>query len=434
MLERTFFYGLPLQSSGTGEVESLRGYCQRLAFAQGMKVRTLLQVAMSRMGWEGQAPSLSSMLKTWAVHGASDLGVRLVELLGRATGCDLSLSTLARFKPLLAEQHLTLSGSGRYCPLCVKEAGAHGQLLWEVACVSVCPTHGVRLRDASACAAAEEMHLTRTERPQLSHVCNTCGSIGFACRTDAPDAATEAELWTARQAARLLAIPAHTVESWNASSLIQGLRSVVDGAFSGQVVRASREAKLARGVVCMWLSGKIRPNLTGLMKLCQAANADIVEVFAGRFVLLDAHAQDETPRVVPAVVGAHRTYRRRASLEEMPTLLRAAAAEAPPPSLEAFARRHDTNKRTLVKKWPELTHVLAAAAAAHREAKWREAYERAERMYEQAALTLRESGKPITSKYLQAASGLAAFSQNPSRVRALNAVIERFSRMPPVAG
>ena len=130
MLKRTLFFGLPLAGVGTPVVESLRSYVQRLAFAHNLKPRVLIEVLLERFPWEGEPVDLSEVMKQWEVHGRGEVGRKLRERLERATGVDLQSSRFGSFSRLVAGQHLAKLGRGRYCPVCVLEDGAHGQLLW----------------------------------------------------------------------------------------------------------------------------------------------------------------------------------------------------------------------------------------------------------------------------------------------------------------
>ena len=282
MLERTMFYGLPLAGVGTSRVESFRSYVQRLALAHCMKPLALIDTLLERFPWAGPMFDMPSVLKDWRVHGVSQVGVELRQRFASATGVDLERSALGAFSGLVAGSHLARLGSARYCPLCVREPDAYGQLLWEVACVRVCPEHRVRLREATVCGAPESERLPANARPKASHVCSTCGSLGFACLTDAVTPATDEELWVAEQVGRLLAVAPQVGAAWTPTALQQGLRKVVDGAYHGSVVAASLGAGLSRASVCTWVSGKFKPSFAGLMQLCHHARVDVVELLGGR--------------------------------------------------------------------------------------------------------------------------------------------------------
>lgn len=462
MLERTFLYGLPLAGVGTPGVESLRGYTQRLAFAHNFKPRALVEMLQERYPREGGDFDISTVLKEWAVHCGGDVGESLRDRLERATGEDLKASTLAHISHVVARPHLAKTGRGRYCPGCVTEDDHHGRLLWEVACVNACPTHGVRLRSAAECGAEPDDRLKGNSRPRLSHVCSGCGSIGFKCIEDEPEAATPAEIWVAKQVGRLLACGAGTYQAWSTESLQRGMHQLVEGVYGGSVVEASLSAGLSRSSVCTWSSGKHRPSLAGLMQLCHHAQVDVVELLSGRLSnppdyddtaeLAGVHSDNEegtrtgeAPAVADRVVRAGlavcprgqarapidlmgRPYQvRECSLETLRQALQAAVSESPPPNLTELAGRLGTSRRFLREKWPAESTALATVAAQHRDGLWRGKFDESLEAYERAAKELLGREMPVTSKYLQQVSGLVAFSHNPSRVRAVAEVVRRHS-------
>lgn len=445
MLERTLFYGLPLRGLGTASVESLRSYVQRLAFAHHLKPRGLLEILKERIGGEGAPLFLHSMLRDWRVHGSGPTGTRLCAMLQAATGVELARSTLGHISGLLAEQHLVLTGIGRYCPVCVQEnagghcddfgegrmamagGAAHGQLLWEVSAVSACPAHGVRLQDAGKCGAPEQERLTVNSKPSLSPVCRGCGSIGFRCASGVSEAASASEVLAAQQVGQLLAVSDEVASAWTAKTLQAGLRAVVALAYEGQVVRAAREAGLSRSSVCSWAAGSLRPNLAGLVQLACHSRTDIVEMFGGRAVPLSGTPWVRDTNVPPTDIARRRSYRRLVNAAEVEAALRAAVLEAEPPTLRRFADRHQTSPRHLRERWPDLSEALANAASLRRQMEAGARAANATATYERAAADLLKQGKPVTPKLLQQTTGLVAFSQNQSRLSVLRDVVRRHS-------
>lgn len=445
MLKRTLFFGLPLAGVGTPVVESLRGYVQRLAFAHNLKPRVLIEVLLERFPWEGEPVDLSEVMKQWEVHGRGEVGRKLRERLERATGVDLQSSRFGSFSRLVAGQHLAKRGRGRYCPVCVLEDGAHGQLLWETACVKACPVHKVKLRDAATCGAPSDQHLPAHRRPKVPYACSMCGSLGFACVTSEPEAADDADIWVATQIGKLLALPPQDCDYWTADRLQRGLYELVDDVYQGSVVRASLSAGLSRGSVCTWVAGKYRPSLAGLMQLCHHARVDVVELFSGRLETvpepgaiedaeaMDAFAADDAEAVAlerrPAIDLLERGYIRRTCEDDLRIGLEMAVMESPPPNLRQLAVRLETSRRFLREKWPDQADALREASARYRREQEQVKFVATVATFERCAEELVSRGMPVTPKYLQAASGLVTFRQNLSRARAMSGVVSRYSQL-----
>ena len=445
MLKRTLFFGLPLAGVGTPVVESLRGYVQRLAFAHNLKPRVLIEVLLERFPWEGEPVDLSEVMKQWEVHGRGEVGRKLRERLERATGVDLQSSRFGSFSRLVAGQHLAKLGRGRYCPVCVLEDGAHGQLLWETACVKACPVHKVKLRDAATCGAPSDQHLPAHRRPKVPYACSMCGSLGFACVTSEPEAADDADIWVATQIGKLLALPPQDCDYWTADRLQRGLYELVDDVYQGSVVRASLSAGLSRGSVCTWVAGKHKPSLAGLMQLCHNANADVVELFSGRLETVpepgsttdecaDKLAADDEEAVAlerrPPIDLLERGYTRRTCEDDLRTGLELAVLESPPPNLSQLAARLETGSRFLREKWPAEVAALLEVSARYRRTQEEVKFEETVATFERCAGELATRGRPVTPKYLQAASGLVVFRQNLSRTRAMSEVVSRYAQLP----
>ncbi len=421
--ERTLFYGLPLLGVGTPEVESARSYIQRLALAHNFRPRTLLEILMASLPQVGLFDG-QDFMKRWDVHGFSSVGRALVARLERATGSDLSSASLDRLRELFGTTYLTRFAP-HHCPICVREGEGitHGRLAWEVECVKACPRHGVSLVSSKVCGAEEGQRLPVSKRPMLSSVCSGCGSLGFRCQVHAQPAAPAADTWVAGQIGELLALPSQRVAALNLETLRAGLRELVKARYGGSVVRASREAGLARASVCTWAGGKGRPSLAMLAQLCHHGEAGLVALLEGRY------------ECAPARGGSGEHFRtearpyQRASMpwSEVRAAILKATTEVPPPSLAALAKRIGVSKRVMRSKLPQETSELVVRNTAHRRACDRQRYAESVAAYTACAQHLMSQGIKVSSKHLQKHSGLSAFSQNKAKARALAEVVGRYT-------
>jgi TniQ len=432
MSGRSLLYAQPLLGIGTGDVESLRSYIQRLAVSHNVKPRGLLEILLEAYPLVGIQHDLHTLLQRWGIHGTASIGLQLQERLQRATGVSVEVATLARFSRVLADVNLVRSRAREwfYCPCCVKEGDepAHGRLLWEVQSVVACPKHRVRLRSTKLCGADAGEQLRPYQRPSMSGVCGHCGSVGFRCCVEAPEPASDAEVWVAEQVGRLLALPNETVTRVTKDSLQAGLVKLVESEY-GTVVEASLQAGLPRASVWSWTKTSMRPALAGLMQLCHHAGCDVVALLEGKFIPLR-----EVSAGVHKVV--QRTYIRTTHTDdEIRQLLLLAATEEAPPTLSAFSRRLGLNEDAPRRRFPEEAQVLVAANSAYARAESQRKFDEALATYNAAAETLIDKGMPVGPKYLQQESRLVAFSQNEPRVRAMNTVIARYqSRMSTAVG
>jgi hypothetical protein len=243
---------------------------------------------------------------------------------------------------------------------------------------------------------------------------------------ETPETASDDEVWVAMQVGALLSAPDEVSATWTPEALRDGIRALVHAAYGGSVVRASRLSGQARASVCTWVRGKGRPNLSSLVQLCHHARADVVELLGGRYRSTGAEADVNGAATMSLL---NRTYKRLAIAPgHVLHCLRAATREEPPPNVAQFARRFDMSPRCLRERWPAAVKELVDVSARYREGLNAKRLLHATTAYEHAAQELVRQNKPVTKKVLQRSSGIVAFSQNTTRVRALQAVVAALTR------
>jgi hypothetical protein len=395
-----------------------------------MKPRALVETLLAKLPLTGLNTDLASTLKLGDYHGFSEFGAQLTSRLASATGRSLSGVTLSRFSGLLASTNLTRQRSSAplYCPCCVGDLPEStlpvGQLVWEVQCVTACPIHRVKLRSEKVCGAPASEHLPLARRPKMSGVCKQCGSVGFKCIQDPLEAASASEVWVAEQVGRLVALSDAEVETFSAEKLRSGLAEMVKEVYNDSVVAASQGAGLSRASVSTWIRGVFAPGLPWLLQLCYHARADVVALLGGKYKALKLDAEDKARSRTNVV---ERTYSKADKTpSELKELLIDAALEDEPPSVAEFAARHGLHVDSPRHRFPDETRKLVAAHKRRLEVEQKVRVTEAAVAYKMAALALRRAGKRVHEKSLQQEAGLVAFSQNPLRRRALDAVLSEF--------
>lgn len=143
----------------------------------------------------------------------------------------------------------------------------------------------------------------------------------------------------------------------------------------------------------------------------------------------------------PVSLGGETRYPERAQLNLMgrsynraPTTaaeqwlaLEAALAEVTIPNLTQLANTLGTSSRRLRMRWPKQCNALTTASGECRRHAETVKLDETEATYEQCATELVASGRPVTAKYLQLASGVVAFHQNRSRRMVRDAVVVRYA-------
>lgn len=415
---RSLFYALSLAGAGTGQVESLRSYIQRLALAHCLNPKHLFDLLEQRFPFDTCNSQSIHVLKNWDIQNNSPRGLAFLERLEAATTVPLGQSSLARFGSVVGPSDL-LRTRWVYCPHCLAAGERYSRLLWDVQAVQACPVHQVRLIEVG-CGSPQELHLTVPQRVSSACDCSHCGAAGFTCNQVSPLPATEQEVWVATSVESMLAIP--TEERLTTERMLTGLRAVVTGFFDGKPVRAALDSGIARANVHYWLQGKFVPSLPGLLAICSRSGADLAGLLKGEYV------QVREPRPVATALQPKRQYRKAVFSHEVVRESLLNEAQRPMPrSVAALAVLHGTNHKRLRSLFPEEVDALVAARKEATGTKQDDAFETAVAAYSSAIQRLAATGESINVRTVQQAAGLVAHSLNPVRVRALQCAMKQAS-------
>lgn len=281
-------YGLDAVAPNTPQAESLRSYVQRLAYAHSVSPSRLVSELLVQQPLETVSQcSIKNSLDEWNISGKGEVVEALLARLQSATYRELRPTVAARFGHLFAVQRFTRAPALMHCPHCVREEAweglPYGRLLWELTPVTCCPVHRVRLVDSRRCGAQQQVALGFRKRPLLAGVCALCGSIGFACRADSSEPASEEELWIANQVGALVALSAQESQALQPAKLREGIVAAIEAVFGGKVANAAIESGLGRTSVLAWVKHERLPSLDSLLKFCWRAQADLLPLLRGSY-------------------------------------------------------------------------------------------------------------------------------------------------------
>lgn len=421
---RSLFYRLPLCNVGTPQVESLRSYLLRLAAEHSMIPRELIVTVASRQASYRPEADLDVMWMGFPISGTSDRAMRLATLLSDATGVDLAPATLVRFRQVISARRLCSTRNARYCLECVRqqcgESHVHAPLLWELQVVNACPVHGCRLRSTAECGAPPSARLPLNRRVSLPGVCGQCGSVGFRC-VDANDVADARDRWVADQAGRLLALSAAESRSLTREMLTAGIREMVDKRFDHKPVRAATQARLGRATVLHWLEGVEAVELAGLFELAHLADAEVAELFRGRYVEVGSAIGSQEKSGVGRILPPR--YERR-DWTSVQSALRDAAHDERAPSLLSVLEPFGIDRSHARRRYPTECRTVSMRHDVARRNKWRELYDTSYATYSAAADQLRRRGLEPTRARIQETANFWCFGAGSTyRSRALEDVL-----------
>lgn len=422
-MKRSIFYNLALLNDGSGNVESLGSYIQRLSVLHNIKPLTLFTELMARSSDHKFTPhAVANISYCWNIHGGAKNGRKILSDLQRSTSVDLSNSTFARFTHVFSDVSLVKTKGSFYCPDCIsnKDKILYSKLLWECQIVSCCPDHKIKLRSSKVCGSPKAKHLPVQQRPISPGVCNQCGSMRFTCIDANREPASESEVWIALQVKRLIESypPLH---GYSFDLLISGINQAVDYLYEGSPVIATRKTQLGRTTVFGWLHNNHKPSLSQLIQFCHNSNLDLVELMLGRCVLLcGEHRAPQQP------FKLNRIYRRSdLSDASVSKCIRRAAVQPTPPTVRSVAKSLGIHPDTPRRRFPEETTELVRARKAYLLEERKRKYAFFVSSYKAAANKLIAIGKGVTRKTLQENSGLITFESSLRNV-ALAEVIEAY--------
>jgi hypothetical protein len=419
MSDRTLFSKQPLIGEGTGQVQSLRSYVQRLALAHSLKPRKLLHVLSCHYPDLPMTGAAMALAGDGNMHTGGGGMTRLRQALERATGANLVSATLEPFVPAFSMHGSCGPGAMRYCPICVREDPdlPYGRLLWQLDFASACPRHGVKLRAHTACGAPSADKLPIQHRPCADGVCPLCGSIGFRCIEQHPELAAHGDIEIAREAERLLAYVGRSGVAFCPELLRAGLLKVVDARWGGSPVRAAEGTGLSRSSVWTWINKDAKTSLPIFILFCLRSRADVVAASQGEF------QPAESPHTVTA--SFRRSYRRSGlSTETLKQLLIDASKSEKPPTVYSFARQLGIHVDAPRLRAPEEARLLAAAHTRYKEVRQHEQFERYVQQFLQAAAELSRTGRAVHRKSVQERSGIPTFSRGARRLALDQALAE----------
>ncbi len=207
----TRLYALAPIGLGTGQVETLMSYINRLAIAHCVSVnRIIIDVitpAAVIFSPAGRWLMLPSYFESFA--GATKNTEALCRALAALTGRE----ELVQMTMLPYAAHIDgiglFHGSVRCCRACFNADIAgnlfpYERLLWTLRATTACPIHGTLLEDNVRCG--NSVNTPRVKHPRTGiGFCRCCGSVGMACNKLSPTKAKPLEIEISRSIAELLA-------------------------------------------------------------------------------------------------------------------------------------------------------------------------------------------------------------------------------------
>jgi hypothetical protein len=391
----TLLYSLKPFGIGTSQVEGLRSYVERLAYAHRVSVISIMNVFYPK---RETGRVIASELLDHRVH----LGLNtqtFCNALKRATGrSDVEFCTLLPLSAAISD-HSLASEFRRFCPLCCEE-GLSWQtvgtpLLWSLNAVSACPLHKVTLLPV-ACRRKRQESLLDIRRT-MPRVCPGCGSIGYACSRCGPAVASEIEVYKAEQVGHLLSELPKLASPIDGGQVAKGVRLCIERQANGSLDKAATSSGIPKSLLWAWYKSKNSPGLGKLLQFCLGMRVGLTDLLVGRCT--PAHSQPVF------CLEARRPRRQLICFEARKSALLDAIGRDAPPSVAELNTALGLSDGALDQQFPHLTRRLARTHLAHRAALAKKKREKVDREFRTAVAGLIRAGAPVTRRNIERVLG-----------------------------
>ncbi len=375
---RSLLVGIDPIGLGTPWAESLAGYVTRIAWRHGLAparlVRDVLAPALGDPGatdadasvWEEELARVTRR-PAGSLLGHAPVAATWADALGAATGRPvLRELTLLPWADVLPRKEL-LRAERAWCPVCVESRRVAGKdayepLMWQIAEVTACVLHEVRLRTSCRSCGRTSAILTAWARVG---VCR-CGAPLGTLSVDASERIQGDELdwqrFVVAQVGQLIAMTPDLEGPVSACRTREAVR-LAWRRTGLSLTKLAAAMGVALATVSLWKDGRRQPSLPGALRLCRVSGIALVDFLRGDLDSIPATParEGELPYVRPSDEhhAAHdwRRIRRR--------LARASAAPQPR-SLASILREVRVGVRQAKRECP-----AECAAIADHHARWR---------------------------------------------------------------
>lgn len=352
---------------GTAYRESLSSFVLRLAHNHHLAPHVLyrqiiapdLKALRSKpAAWDVYPGTLSSFDGIGVV--AEAWAQVIAGLTGHRTLIDL---TLAPYKEVLSQYKL-LNSQKRWCPCCISESVAsgsgYGQLLWQIAAVTACPKHGIRL--VSTCEYCGSVGSVSHKVRQLPHVCPHCGhELGGKAGT-ALEPASPSEVARAKLVADFLqSSPEHC---GSLPKFGDFLRNLMAHCSDGCLTQFGKLVGVRKNTLHGWLNAHHSPSFPEILCFASACNTQVTAVLSNQVDLSNLRvAQIRFEPRLP--IGVGRVAFHRVDHAALRAQLLRLENEEPPLSVNQAALQAGVSARTVRGVYPEIARRLADRRAKH---------------------------------------------------------------------
>lgn len=398
---RSTLYAVSPIGVGTPDIESLLSYFYRLAATHCVSAGQLIAKVAVLKGWKQRSETIYRWFD-FNLNGHGDLAARWSHTLSELTGVErLEHLTLMPWRNVIAQRGLTAMPS-RWCPHCfardrAEERTPYFRLIWDVAAVDVCATHGVQLTEVCPDCGRND------SRNSMSYVvpgwCSSCGAfLGDAKASVSPCAGS---MWKASQVGAMLAAHSRLEGPVLRHPLIEGIRRLSEDLSDGKSAVFARRLGLNKSTVHYWLAQGGTPAITAHLRIASQTGVRLVDLLLGKVAAVRC-----TPATVPSLSTLFPDYRKRVAKKtydwgRINDQLEALGKLDTPVSVVEAARQLDTNPRYLYQHANKNARVIGARWKEHYLQCGQKSRESGSKQIEAAIIELMAEGKSPNLRLLR---------------------------------
>lgn len=415
---RSTLFNLVPYGLGTWKVESLRSFIGRLANAHTITMTRLKQIVIGEISRPRQDPDEPLQQRQIDWNGLGGLGrltrawvQGLERQLGSAKAAETTLSSLQN---RVAGYELFTTNE-RVCPACVQNMEAtgtvYGMLIWSVAAVKACPTHGIPLE--------LKRGTIRYKRARWRLWEEFSSEQPEPLQSGPAIEGQDLEVATAR--AKLVAGLIGSQEfrqgfpEGPGRDVAEFIKGTTRHFFEGNQAALARYIGVNKGAVSSWSSRSYLPGFTQVLDLAQAFDCSVVAVLSGDCT--------ELPMILPEQTSTspRKKYRSikvksvafRMRLEKE---LSRREYRFNPPSLSQLARNLEVDETQVRRAYPEIAKRVSDEFQSRRH--WSATVSQTIRhqAYRTAAEALAKAGElPTRNKVMYLLAGVSLFARKDKK-------------------
>lgn len=405
---RSRLHHLQPMGIGTPMVESLSSYVTRLAYSHGVSVSTLIPRIVSPLLQQTFIKdSTSRSLKAFfyrsqALNGYGTIANDFVEVLNQLTlHRKLKFLTLISLANILVTQGL-LRPHKAWCPICYQHCQQNQQviydhLLWSLNDVKICVKHQHPLMEA--CPHCHHKLLWLSWKSNLGYCSHCYQWLGDSFDTSfSKTPIDDWDRWVANSLGELLANADYLSSTLTQEQIQSSLTSIVHHVTAGNIAAFAAKLKIPKNTFWGWYSGKTRPSLSALLKICYPFQLSLLQFLKQEFESFLPNIKEKEFEIQYS-----KNIRKSAqtpNLDHIQRTLSTILLSDSSPTLTDIAQQLQVNRRLLSRHFPELCNQIVAKHRQHKHILHLAAIEQCCLEIKEAISSLCQSGKHPTESHV----------------------------------